>query len=183
MSAAPSWFVDVLHEVIYADGEDGHLAVKAISAMVDARSPSDPAILEAWARGSGQAQIACRLGTSRHHVCRRMTAMRRRLGDGALRRLRGRLAVAEALKAFDFRQGRGLPDVLLAVERLAELSPVELRVLAALARMLPAHEAWEAIGISDVWYYAVRAKLMARFHIVRPRRGKVPISGCLRTAS
>ena len=89
------------------------------------------------ARGSSQTQIAANLRMSRHRICRRMNAMRRRLGCATLRRLRGNQTAAEAFYLFAFGHCNETPDVRLVIDRLAELSPVELSVLSAILRFLP----------------------------------------------
>ena len=88
------------------------------------------------ARGSSQTQIAANLRMSRHRICRRMNAMRRRLGCATLRRLRGNQTAAEAFYLFAFGHCNETPDVRLVIDRLAELSPVELSVLSAILRFL-----------------------------------------------
>ena len=171
--AVPRWFMDVLHEVIYADGRDGHLAIQTLSAMMDPPSPSDPYILTEWARGLSQTRIADVLLKSRHRVCRRIAAMRRRLGAAMLRRIHGNMAVANALIPFDFENGAYIPNVRLVVDRLASLSVVELGVLSALLRLLPEDETLAIVGISHTWYHIVTARLSAAFRLTFPGREKV----------
>ena len=180
-SIVPRWFLDVLHAVIYADGQDGYFTILALSAMIDARSPGDQAILLEWARGSSQTQIAAKLRMSRHRICRRMNAMRRRLGCATLRRLRGNQTAAEAFSLFAFGHCNETPNVRLVIDRLAELSPVELSVLSALLRFLPENETLASAGISRTWYYRIAAKLSAEFRIALPGRKKVAIADCIRT--
>ena len=146
-SIVPRWFLDVLHAVIYADGQDGYFTILALSAMIDARSPGDLAILTEWARGFSQTKIAANLRMSRHRICRRMNAMRRRLGCATLRRLRGNQTAAEAFSLFAFGHCNETPDVRLVIDRLAELSPVELSVLSAILRFLPENETLASAGM------------------------------------
>ena len=180
-SIVPRWFLDVLHAVIYADGQDGYFTILALFAMIDAHSPEDQAILTEWARGFSQTQIAANLGMSRHRICRRMNAMRRRIGCATLRRLRGNQTAAEAFSLFAFGHCNETPNVRLVIDRLAELSPVELSVLSALLRFLPENETLASAGISRTWYYRIAAKLSAEFHIALPGRKKVAIADCIRT--
>ena len=128
-----------------------------------------------------QTQIAANLGMSRHRICRRMNAMRRRIGCATLRRLRGNQTAAEAFSLFAFGHCNETPDVRLVIDRLAELSPVELSVLSALLRLLPENETLTSAGISRTWYYRIAAKLSAEFHIALPGRKKVAIADCIRT--
>ena len=120
------------------------------------------------ARGSSQTQIAAKLRMSRHRICRRMNAMRRRLGCATLRRLRGNQTAAETFSLFAFGHCNETPNVRLVIDRLAELSPVELSVLSALLRFLPENETLASAGISRTWYYRIAAKLSAEFRIALP---------------
>ena len=178
-SAVPRWFMDVLHAVIYADGQDGYFAILALSWAMDAHSPTELAILAELARGSSQTQIAAALGMSRHCVCRRVNALRRRFGDANLRRIRGNRTAAEALAAFASCRSGGMRCIRAVTGRLARLSPVELGVLFALVRHLPEGETLAAVGISHTWYHTVAARLSAEFHLVAPSRKKVSFSACI----
>ena len=178
-SAVPRWFMDVLHAVIYADGQDGYFAILALSWAMDAHSPTELAILAELARGSSQTQIAAALGMSRHCVCRRVNALRRRFGDANLRRIRGNRTAGEALAAFASCRSGGMRCVRAVTGRLARLSPVELGVLFALVRHLPEGETLAAVGISHTWYHTVAARLSAEFHLVAPSRKKVSFSVCI----
>lgn len=175
----PRWFLNILHEIIYADGQDGYLAVQAISVAMDARSLSVPDVLAGWANGLGQTGIGNALGISRHCVCRRMKTLRRRLGAPLLRNLHGNRTAANVLSAFDFGHGRTMPNILHVIRRLASLSPVELCVLSALLRLMTEDETLALLGISHTWYHTIKARLSASFLIVPPgRRRKVKISAC-----
>ena len=180
-SIVPRWFLDVLHEIIYADGQDGYLAVQALSAAIDVRSPIDPPLLMAWAHGLSQKEIATTLRVSRHCVCRRMKALRRRLGVRLMRNLRGSRTAADALALFGLDQRRTMPNVRHAVGRLAALTAVELCVLSALLRLTPEGETLTALGISHTWYHAVKARLASLFPLAIPERRKVALSTCIRT--
>ena len=178
----PRWFMDVLHEVIYADGQDGYLAVRALSAAIDARSPIDPPLLLEWACGRSQTEIADILGVSRHCICRRMNTLRRHFGDKPLRKLHGNKTAAEVLALTDLRHGKTLPNVRHTIERLASLSAMELCVLSAIMRRSAEDETLICLGISHTWYHTIKSRLSARFHIVPPSRKKVSISACIQTS-
>ena len=161
----PRWFIDVLHEVIYADGTDGHLAMKALSAAISSHSPTDTAIMTEWANGFNQTQIAANLGLSRHCVCRRIRTLIRRFGKGFQNGLHGNKTAAATFALFDFSHGAPTSAVLHAIDRLASLSPVELSVLFSVVRLVPENDALADLGIKHSWYHTVKARLNASFQL------------------
>ena len=175
----PRWFIDVLHEVIYADGTDGHLAMQALSTAISSHSPTDTAIMTEWANGFSQTQIAANLGLSRHCVCRRIRTLIRRFGKGFQNGLHGNKTAAATLALFDFKQGTSTPAVRHAVDRLAALSPVELCVLSSVVRLLPEHETLTDLGIKHSWYHTIKARLNASFWLCPFQRKKIAAPACI----
>ena len=161
----PGWFMDVLHELIFANVMDAYMVIRMMNGVRKGIFLRDNALAMLYAQGYNYDKIAERLGISRFAVSRRIDGLCKIPGFEEFAKVRKIKGIAGAIRLFAERYRPDAENVVSVIDRLAPLSAVELGVLFAIVRELPKSAVLENLSISRSGYHKIKSLLFQTFSL------------------